>query len=88
MSIPSPNVTDSLAQLPFDWFVFDGEHSAMDEHIAETLMMGTRDTSVTTLYRVAWNDPVRIKRALDIGSYGLVIPWVNTRQETIDAVKA
>jgi len=29
---------------------------------------------------VAWNDPVLIKLALDIGAYGLVIPWVNSRE--------
>lgn len=88
MSIPSPDVTEALAQLPFDWFVFDNEHSPLNEQTSQTLMIATRGTGVTPIFRVTWNDPVLIKRALDIGSYGIVVPWVNTRQQAINAVKA
>lgn len=88
MDIPSPDVTEALAQLPFDWFVFDNEHAPLNELASQTLIMATRGTGVTPLFRVADNDPVLIKRALDIGSYGIVVPSVNTRQEAVDAVKA
>ncbi len=88
MSIPSPDVTEALAQYPFDWFVFDNEHGPLNDLVTQTLMIATEGTGVTPIFRVAWNDPVLIKRALDIGSHGVVVPWVNTRQQAVDAVKA
>ena len=88
MGIPSMDVTLALAQMKFDWFVYDNEHSALNEQITQNLMMVTRSTDIVPLVRVAWNDPVLIKRALDIGAYGVIIPWVNTNEEAIKAVQA
>ncbi len=88
MGIPSPDVTLALAQMGFDWFVYDNEHSALNEQITQNLMMVTRGTDIVPLVRVAWNDPVLVKRALDIGAYGVIIPWVNTKEEAIKAVQA
>jgi len=35
-----------------------------------------------------WNDIVAIKRALDVGAYGVLVPWVNNKEEAELAVKA
>jgi 2-keto-3-deoxy-L-rhamnonate aldolase RhmA len=48
--------------------------------------MGNSDT--VPLVRVAWNDPVLIKLALDIGARGVIIPWVNNGEEARRAVRA
>jgi 4-hydroxy-2-oxoheptanedioate aldolase len=88
MGIPSPDVTLALTQMEFDWFLYDNEHSALNEQITQDLMMVTRGTALVPLVRVAWNDPVLIKRALDIGAYGVIIPWVNSKKEAIQAVQA
>jgi 2-keto-3-deoxy-L-rhamnonate aldolase RhmA len=47
-----------------------------------------RGNETTPLVRVNWNDIVQIKRALDIGAYGVMVPWVNTKEEAEIAVKA
>ena len=88
MTIPSPDVTLALSQLDFDWFLYDNEHSPLNEQITQDLMMVTRSTGIIPLVRVAWNDPVLIKRALDIGAYGVIIPWINSKEEAKQAVKA
>lgn len=87
MSIESPIVSELLSGLGFDWFVFDLEHSPLDIYTAQTLMQAMR-AETTPIVRVAWNDPVFIKLALDIGTYGVVIPWVNNREEAVRAVEA
>ena len=51
-------------------------------------MQAANGTDVTPFVRVAWNDIVLIKQALDIGAEGLVIPWVNTKEDAIKAVRA
>lgn len=88
MSVESPIVTELLSTLGFDWFVFDTEHNPIEIYQVQTLMQAMRGNQTTPLVRVVWNDLVPIKRALDVGAYGVVVPWVNTRQEAEMAVKA
>jgi len=47
-----------------------------------------KGTSCTPLVRASWNDFVAIKKILDAGAQGLLIPYFNTREETEQAVKA
>ena len=88
VTIESPLVTELLSDLGFDYFVFDTEHSPLDIYHAQTLMQAMRPMGTTPIVRVWWNDLVAIKRALDIGAYGVVVPWVNTKEQAEMAVKA
>lgn len=88
ITIPSPDVSEALSTLPFDWFLFDLEHSALNEQSTQVLMQGMRGDAITPLVRVAWNDQVLIKKALDIGAHGVIVPMVNTRQDAENAVSA
>ncbi len=88
VTIGHPDVPERLAALGFDWIIFDTEHSPMDVPSIQTLMQAMSYTrECVPFIRVAWNDMVLVKRALDIGAYGLVIPWVNTREEALNAVR-
>ena len=51
-------------------------------------MQAMRFSSTVPIVRVAWNDMVLIKRALDIGANGIIVPWVNTKEEAERAVQA
>lgn len=88
MTLESPIVPELLSTLDFDWFVFDTEHSPLDIYQVQTLMQAMRGGKVTPIVRVVWNDLVAIKRALDIGAYGIVVPWINNKKEAELAVKA
>ncbi|MEA1993608.1 MAG: aldolase/citrate lyase family protein [Euryarchaeota archaeon] len=88
MTIPHTDISEALSTLPFDWFVFDQEHSTLDDQLSQQLMQGMRGTDVTPLVRVAWNDMVLIKKALDTGAYGVIIPWVNSKEDAVNAVRA
>lgn len=88
ITLESPIVTELLSTLHFDWFVFDTEHSPLEIIQVQTLMQAMRGEETTPIIRVMWNDIVAIKRALDIGAYGIVIPWINSKREAEMAVKA
>ena len=88
ITIPHGDVTECLSRIPFDWFVFDQEHSPLDDQLTQQLMQAMSGTAITPLVRVAWNDPVLIKKALDTGAHGVVVPCVNNRQDAELAVKA
>ncbi len=88
VTIPHGDVVECLSRLGFDWFVFDQEHSPLDDQLTQQLMQAMGDTKITPLVRVAWNDPVLIKKALDTGAHGVVIPYVNSRDDAEAAVRA
>jgi 2-keto-3-deoxy-L-rhamnonate aldolase RhmA len=88
MTIPNTDVAESLSRLPFDWFVFDQEHSPLDDQLTQQLIQAIGGSRITPLVRVAWNDAVLVKKALDTGAYGVIIPYVNTRRDAERAVQA
>jgi len=89
ITVESPMMAEMMSTLGFDYFVIDTEHAPLDILTAQTLIQAMHPTSKTTpIVRVWWNDLVAIKRALDIGAYGVLVPWVNTKEEAEMAVKA
>jgi len=86
-TIGHPDISEILASLGFDWILFDMEHGPLSVETVQTMMQSmSYSIDCVPLVRVGWNDLVLIKRALDIGAYGLVIPWVNTKDEALKAV--
>ncbi|NLE76219.1 MAG: hypothetical protein GX605_05650, partial [Chloroflexi bacterium] len=65
----------------------DMEHSATEFETMQNMMMAISTTPTVPMARVAWNHPGFIKRALDFGAYGIVIPLVMTREEAQNAVR-
>ena len=87
-SIGHPEISEILSRIGFDWIVFDMEHGPLTFETVQNMMMSMNGTECVPLVRVAWNDPVLIKRALDIGAYGIVAPWINNKEEAALAVSA
>jgi len=87
ISIGHPDVTEMLSRVGFDFFMIDLEHGPLSVETAQTLMMTMNGSDTVPFVRVANNDPVLIKRVLDIGAYGVLIPLVNSKQEAINAVR-
>ena len=72
----------------FDYFVFDTEHSPLNIYQTQTFMHAMRGDATSPIVRVWWNDIVAIKRALDIGAQGVLVPWINDKKAAELAVKA
>ncbi len=88
ITIGHPDVSESVGTIGFDFVVFDMEHAPLDFGIVQSMMQAMSYSETTPLVRVAWNDLVFFKQALDIGAHGLIVPWVNSREEAANAVKA
>ena len=88
LSACSAFLTEHVAAVGFDWLLVDGEHSAVDLQTMVQMFQAISTAESVPLARVSWNDPVQIKRVLDSGAYGVVIPWVNNQQEAEQAVSA
>jgi len=85
----SSDMAEILGGAGFDALMIDHEHgsgsltTAVDQHRAIRSVGNT-----TTLMRVPWNDTVLIKRALDTGIEGIMVPSVNTAKEAKAVVEA
>jgi 4-hydroxy-2-oxoheptanedioate aldolase len=77
-----------LARAGFDWLNVDMEHSMANIETAALIFGAVADANCTPLARVPTNRLEHIKRVLDNGAHGVVVPMVNTRAEAEAAVAA
>jgi 4-hydroxy-2-oxoheptanedioate aldolase len=80
--------TRFLARAGFDYLTVDIEHNLMGMETATHMFAAAADAGCPVLARVPAGKHDHIKRVLDNGAHGVVVPMVNTRQEAIDAVAA
>jgi phosphoglycerate dehydrogenase-like enzyme/2-keto-3-deoxy-L-rhamnonate aldolase RhmA len=87
VSLESPAVTEMAVALGLDWVVIDAEHGHLDwKEIAEHVRATVRSETVA-LVRIAELSAGDIKRALDIGADGVVIPFVESAAQLEQAVR-
>ncbi|QHB31125.1 2-dehydro-3-deoxyglucarate aldolase [Yersinia canariae] len=70
----------------FDWLVLDGEHAPNDVTTFIPQLMALKGSHSAVVARAPCNEPVIIKRLLDIGFYNFLIPFVESEEEAIRAV--
>ncbi|MBI3853553.1 MAG: cupin domain-containing protein [Verrucomicrobia bacterium] len=86
VTLESASISEMAVALGLDWIVVDAEHGHLDwkdilEHVRATVRSDT-----VVLVRVAELNAGLIKRALDIGADGVVIPWIETAEQLQQAV--
>src|SRR5579859_6075057 len=86
LSIPSPFVAEYMAQIGFDWLVVDTEHNPISIETVAAMFMGMANSGAAPMVRIPWNSSENIKRVLDAGAWGIVVPMVNSREEAELAV--
>lgn len=83
-----PDVTEMLSRIGFDWLLIDSEHAPLSVETMQTMLQAMNGSTCTPIIRPPWNDPVAIKRVLDIGAHGVLIPMVNRAKDAKKAVSA
>lgn len=84
----SPVAAELMAGSGADLLIVDGEHGPMELRDLLHILQTAEAYPVTTLVRVPWNDPVRIKQVLDLGAQNIIVPMVSTAAEAEAAVSA
>lgn len=88
LTFSDPCVAEIMCQAGFDFLIVDAEHGPLDIETIQSLMMVINSTNVTGIVRVPWNEPVIIKRVLDVGTEGILAPLVTTTADVMQAVSA
>ena len=77
-----------MARAGFDWLTVDMEHSLVGIETATHMFASIADAGCTAMARVPANRHDHMKRVLDNGAMGVVVPMVNSREEAEAAVAA
>lgn len=77
-----------VADAGFDWLLLDTEHSPGDVLTVLGQLQALGGHGASAVVRPATNDPVLIKRFLDIGAQTLLIPYIETVEQARAAVAA
>jgi 2-keto-3-deoxy-L-rhamnonate aldolase RhmA len=86
VTLPCPSVTEILAGIGFDWLFIDGEHGPLETPDILGVLQAAANR-VACLVRVPQGNEVAIKKVLDLGADGVIVPQVNTAQLASDAVR-
>jgi len=88
LTIPDSSIIEILCNSKFEWIVIDLEHSSMTIDQAANCIRLIDLSNKIPIVRVTDNDPNQIKRIMDAGSKGIIVPMINTVEEAEKAVAA
>ena len=88
LTLASTTAAGLMARTGFDWLTIELEHSPATLETAANSFAIIAASGKVPLARIPWNTAENIKRVLDTGAYGVIVPLVNTRAEAEAAVAA
>ena len=81
ITLPSNDIVEIMCKAGFDWLAVDMEHSAITDSQAQDLLRIINLSGVTPYVRIAYNSRNQIKKVLDMGASGIIVPNVNTIED-------
>ena len=87
IQIAHPAIAEIMANQNFDWLCVDLEHGITDIESMANLFRTIDAFDVLPMARLPKNDDIWIRRCLDAGAKGLIIPMVNSEEEARYAVR-
>jgi 4-hydroxy-2-oxoheptanedioate aldolase len=88
LNLGSPISVELAGTAGYDWILIDHEHGPGGEDTLLHQLQAANGTPAVPIVRIAWNEPARFKRALDMGAHGVMVPLVSTAAEAKAAVSA
>ena len=82
------SIVEIMADAGFDWLCIDLEHSVIDYYEAEILIATIQSKGIKPYVRIGKNDALIIKRVLDAGAEGIIIPMINSKADAIKAIES
>jgi len=88
ITLNHPSIAEIMADAGFDWLCVDLEHSVIDYFEAQQLIATIQSKGIKAYVRVGENNTRIIKRILDAGADGIIVPMVNSKEDAQKAVNA
>jgi 2-keto-3-deoxy-L-rhamnonate aldolase RhmA len=84
VTLESATVTEVAAELGLDWVCIDMEHGSLDFRDVLNHLRAARGSETAVLVRVPTTSVDKIKRALDLGAHGILLPLIRNADELIE----
>lgn len=88
ITLNHPSIAEIMADAGFDWLCVDMEHSVIDYFDAQQLIATIQSKGIKAFVRVGENNTRIIKRVLDAGADGIIVPMVNSKEDALKAIDA
>ena len=87
ITIGHPAIPEIFATAGFDWLVIDIEHTTIDFSMVQVLISTIQANEMAAIVRVSKNEEVVIKKVLDAGADGIIVPMVCSVEDAKKAVE-
>ncbi len=87
ISLPSPEITELLSATGLSWLFIDSEHGPLDTLQIQRMLQAS-SSNCPCLIRVPGHDADVIRRTLDTGATGIIVPQINNAEQARTAVRA
>lgn len=86
ITIGHHSIIEIMASAGFDWLTIDMEHSTIELTEAQNLIAHIQANGMIALVRVGRNEELLIKRVMDAGVDGVIVPMINSKEDAEKAV--
>lgn len=87
ITLGHPSIAEIMAGAGFDWLVLDMEHSVLEISEVQMLIQVLDGQQCPAIVRLTSNDADQIKRVMDAGATGVMVPMVKSAMEAQAAVQ-
>jgi 2-keto-3-deoxy-L-rhamnonate aldolase RhmA len=87
VTLEAATVTEIAAEVGIDWVVIDMEHGSLDYRDVLHHLRAARGADLSVLVRVPTNSVEHIKKSLDLGAHGVLLPLIRSASELKDGFK-
>ncbi len=88
ITLGHPSIAEIMAAAGFDWLVLDMEHSVLELSEVQTLIQVLDGQQCPSIVRLTSNHPDQIKRVMDAGATGVMVPMVKSAEDAKAAVQS
>ena len=81
ITLSHPLIPEIMSKAGFDWLCIDMEHSSIELRDILSLIISIENNEMVPLVRVGENNANLIKRVMDAGAYGIIVPNINSSDE-------
>ncbi len=88
ITIPSTEIIEILSSAGFEWLVIDLEHTTISLREVKLLVKVIQANNMSALIRISSNNETEIKKVLDLGCDGIIIPMIKNKKEMNKAINS
>jgi len=86
VTLGHPSIAEIMAAAGFDWLVLDMEHSVLELSEMQSLIQVLDGKQCPAIVRLTSNHPDQIKRVMDAGATGIMVPMIKCAADAKAAV--